>query len=661
MDNKYNAMHLTDEEISLLEADEKPAGSLWLEELDLSTAMQGWGEAQAGKSLIGEPITIGGKIYKHGVGTHVPSKIIIYLNGAARDFIALVGIDDTRFKHGGQPSDGNAVFEAWVDGKLAARSSFHQGSGPAEPFKVDLAGAGELMLVVHDNGQGWHWGHVSWAGALLRLIPGASISDIRTPRAEPAETLPIASTPARTSRTPVLCGPPVIGATPGKPFLFKTGALGERDLAFSATGLPPGLSLDPHTGIISGSLAKKGCFTVQIKVWNDHGEDRRDLTIIGGNDALAQTPPMGWNSWNVWGLDLDEKKIREAADALVETGLADLGYVYVNIDDGWQGERGPNGVIRVNERFGDMRKLADYIHQKGLKFGIYSSPGPLTCGGYTGSYRHEEIDAKTWAAWGVDYIKYDWCSYSKIAREKPTLAQRKKPYQLLGDIFRRLDRDIIYSICQYGEGKVWEWGREVGGHLWRVSGDITDTWSSMFNIAYMTAKLSVQSRPGAWNDPDMMVVGWLGWGSNLHYTRLTQNEQITHLTLWCMLAAPLLLGCDLTRLDEWTLDLIGNPEVIAVDQDWPSGPVRIIKDSELTGSNSQVWVKPLSDGSYAVAFVNPGFTHEEVAVSWASLGLKDKALVRDLWQRLDLGEFTEGYTATVPPHGSRMFKVRPAY
>jgi len=287
--------------------------------------------------------------------------------------------------------------------------------------------------------------------------------------------------------------------------------------------------------------------------------------IVKSGDLIALTPPLGWNSWNAWGLSVDDEKVRAAADAFVDNGLADHGWTFINIDDGWEApERLPDGSITGNEKFPDFKNLSDYVHSKGLKLGIYSGPGPMTCGGYLASYQHEYQDAATWAKWGIDYIKYDWCSYRNIAKDN-SLEELQKPYILMRKALDAVNRDIVYSLCQYGMGDVWKWGADVGGNLWRTTGDIRDTWASMSGIGFRQDKMSPFASPGHWNNPDMLVVGWVGWGPNLHPTRLTPDEQYTHISLWALLSAPLLIGCDLTRLDDFTLNLLTNDEVLGQD------------------------------------------------------------------------------------------------
>ncbi|MGH7979266.1 MAG: putative Ig domain-containing protein, partial [Limisphaerales bacterium] len=477
---------------------------------------------------------------------------------------------------------------------------------------------------------------------------------------------------------PRINGAQIFGVRPGSPFLFTIPATGDRPMTFSASGLPRGLHLDPQTGRITGSLARKGKYDVMLRAKNSLGSARRGFKIICG-DQIALTPPMGWNSWNCFARAVSEDKVKAAADAMVRSGLINHGWTYINVDDFWQNNRrssdptlrGPfrdaNGFIVPNSRFPDMKGMADYIHSLGLKAGLYSSPGPWTCGGCAASWEHEAQDAQTYAAWGFDYLKYDWCSYGDIADGKipgpkgvPTWANShgndqavaSYPYEVMGNLLRKQNRDIVFSLCQYGMDNVWKWGGSVHGNSWRTTGDINDSWGSMSGIGFNQDKMAPYAKPGNWNDPDMLVVGKVGWG-NLHPTRLTPNEQYTHISLWCLLSAPLLIGCDMTQLDPFTLNLLENDEVIAVDQD-PLGKeaTTVAKTDE-----TRVYAKPLADGSMAVGLFNLGETANPVKVTWSDLGRKGRLHVRDLWRQKDLGKFANSFTATVPRHGVVLIRV----
>jgi hypothetical protein len=471
--------------------------------------------------------------------------------------------------------------------------------------------------------------------------------------AEAYREIPYILTP-KPAETPRINGPKVFAARPGSPFLFRIAATGKRPMRFSAANLPAGLSLDSSKGIIAGVVSKPGEYQATLTAKNDLGESSRPFKIVIG-PRIQLTPPMGWNSWNCWGLSVTEDRIRASADVMISSGLADHGWTFVNIDDGWEApERKPDGEIAVNEKFGNMKALVDSVHAKGLKLGIYSSPGPRTCGGFLGTYQHELQDAQTYGGWGVDYLKYDWCSYGNLV-SNPGSDELMKPYTVMRRALDRVPRDIVFSLCQYGMGNVWEWGDRVGGNCWRTTGDITDTWESMREIGFSQTVQWQYAKPGCWNDPDMLVVGWVGWGPQLHPTRLSANEQYTHISLWALLSAPLLLGCDLTKLDDFTLNLLTNDEVIAVSQD-PSGR----QAGQIVSGDAQVWAKELEDGSWAVGLFNLNPKSETVSVDFSALNLKGRQSVRDVWRQKDLGSFEARFESRVGGHGVRLVKIGPA-
>jgi alpha-galactosidase len=474
--------------------------------------------------------------------------------------------------------------------------------------------------------------------------------------------------------TPEIHGPKVFGVRPCHPFLFTIAATGQRPMTFSADRLPAGLSLDASTGRITGTAPHWSDYFVTLHAKNALGETQRPLLIRVGT-TLALTPAMGWNSWNCFAGAVTEKDIRAAADAMVKSGLANHGWTYVNVDDFWQvnpgqgrsdptlagPERNPDGTIRPNSRFPDMKGMADYIHSLGLKAGLYSSPGPYTCGGCTGSYRHEDQDAQTYADWGFDYLKYDWCSYNQIYQNEfggQGLAGLQRPYQVMAASLARLPRDIVFSFCQYGMGEVWKWGSQAGGNSWRTTGDIRDNWDSMMGNAARGRDIGSYAGPGHWNDPDMLVVGQVGWGPHLHASGLTPDEQYTHITLWCLQAAPLLIGCDLTQLDAFTLGLLTNDEVIDVDQDALGKAAHLVLPPLAGQTPIQIWARPLEDGSIAVGLVNTGEVAVTAALNWSDLQLRGPRIVRDLWRQKDLGAFDGKFTGEVAPHGVLFLRIR---
>ncbi len=626
--------------------------AIYVDQLDLTQMESGWGENNVNKSVDGNPLKIAGKTYERGIGTHAISKFLVQTGGAAIAFDGLVGVDDESSK------PGTVEFIVLGDRKVLWTSGMMKQGEPAKEVHVSLKGINKIALLVTDGGDNINYDHADWIDARItyRLTTPTVVEMVQ----KEAYIL----TPVNTK--PRINGASVVGANPHRDFIFRIPVTGKPPVKVEVAGLPAGLGFDPKNRTISGKAPATGVYEFEVKAENSEGSVTRKITIRT-DKGLSLTPPLGWNSWNCWGLSVDQDKVKAAADAMVSSGLADHGWTYINMDDGWEAaERNSKGELLANEKFPDMRSLTDYIHSLGLRAGIYSSPGPQTCGGFQGSYQGELSDVRTWAAWGIDYVKYDWCSYGQIAKDQ-SLTELKKPYELMHKMLSQADRDIVYSLCQYGMGNVWEWGGEVGGNLWRTTGDITDTWNSMAGIGFAQEKSSDYAKPGNWNDPDMLVVGKVGWGPNLHPSKLTPDEQYTHISLWALLAAPLLIGCDMTQLDSFTLNLLTNDEVIEINQD-PLGKQAkpVIKTDGI-----QIWTKPLSDGSVAVGVFSVETLSgaesirwddqpevQKVVISASDLGLSGKFNVRDTWRQLDIGEFTGSFEVEVPFHGVMLYRIR---
>ena len=352
---------------------------------------------------------------------------------------------------------------------------------------------------------------------------------------------------------------------------------------------------------------------------------------------LALTPPMGWNGYfptNKVGDDL----IRQQAAAMVKTGMKAAGYQYIIVDDTWEGGRDSLGYLHPNGHFPDMKALVSYVHSLGLKFGIYSSPGRKTCAGFEGSFGHEQQDAATFARWGVDYLKYDWCSGS---------GDEIRAYRRMDEALRKTGRPIVFALCQYGWGRVWTWGPSVGGNTWRTTSDIAlhgISYSDIAKIGFEQNGLERFAGPGHWNDPDGLLIG---------QPEINNDEARTQMSLWSMLAAPLIASNDLADMSPATLAILTNPEVIAVDQDPAGIQGRCVAEE----GPLEVWMKPLADGSKAVGLFNRETSPMSVTVHFRDLGLPDAVRLRDLWARKALGVFHDSYTATVPRHGVVMLKA----
>ena len=485
--------------------------------------------------------------------------------------------------------------------------------------------------------------------------------------------------------TPRINGPRVYGARPGADFLFRIPTTGARPMTWSAEGLPRGLKLDRETGIITGKARKAGTYSVTLRARNARGETERELRVVIG-DRIALTPPMGWNSWNCWGNTVTEELVRSSADALLEKGLADYGWCYVNIDDGWQGIRGGRyNAIQPNRKFPDMKGLADYLHARGLKLGIYSGPWVSTYASHIGSscddpdgkywwieqgmvdsvckldrtrlgkeeiryfgkYSFARQDARQWADWGVDYLKYDW-------NLNDTWWMKD-----MHDALAATGRDIVYSISNKARVSL---GPALSRYAecWRTSTDIRDTWESISSIGFgVQDRWAGYKEPGRWPDADMLVVGRVGWGRKIHWTQLTPDEQFTHITLWSILASPLLIGCDMGALDDFTLSLLCNSEVIDVNQD-PLGLQGVPQQKDGEGA---IYVKPLEDGSLAVALFNFTDAPKKMGFICHKLGLIGEQTIRDLWRQQDIAKVGQKdlWESEVAPHGTVFLRISPGH
>ncbi|MCU0782267.1 MAG: NPCBM/NEW2 domain-containing protein [Akkermansiaceae bacterium] len=644
------------------------AETIPLNTLDLRFMHQDFGTAAVGKAASGKPVTLGGKVYERGIGSHANSSYWLALEGKGERFQATVGVDD----HAG--AAGSVVFKVSGDGRELWTSGVLRRGQPPQAVDVDLRGVKHLLLQTTDAGDGITDDHANWADARLVMASGAP-RPIAGPFDEPALLTP------KPGPAPRINGPTICGARPGNPFLYRIPCQGERPLKFTADGLPDTLRLDAATGIITGTTPPAGTYPIQLRARNSHGESQRLLRLVAG-DTLALTPPMGWNHWYVHYDRITDRLMRQAADAMVASGMADVGYQYVNIDDCWMNapthkdplRQGPlrdaNGNLQPNKHFPDMKGLTNHIHARGLKAGLYTSPGRFTCAGFAGSYGFEEQDAKQFAAWGFDFLKYDWCSYNQIAAkgdpdvpEIPNwskggdrLPAMKFPYQLMGRLLRDQPRDMVLNHCQYGMGKVWEWGAEVGGHCWRTAGDLGFELNRVTEVAIANAAHRAWNGPGSWNDPDYIQIGLIGNARQMGEPRpcpLTPNEQYTYMSLWSLSAAPLFFSGDMNHLDEFTLNVLCNPEIIEVNQDalGQCGEVIALHDGAF------LMLKDLEDGSKALGLFNRTAAPLAVTAPWPVLGLQGEWKVRDLWRQRDLGAAEGRFTAEVLPRGVVMVRL----
>jgi alpha-galactosidase len=479
--------------------------------------------------------------------------------------------------------------------------------------------------------------------------------------------------------TPRMNGPDIFGVRAGSPFLYTIPATGDRPMTFGVENLPAGLNVNATNGQITGKLNKQGEYDVMFHAKNAKGEAEKEFRIVCG-DQIALTPPMGWNSWNCWAASVDQAKVLTSARAMVSSGLINHGWTYINIDDTWQGERaGKDHALQANNKFPDMKALCEEIHQLGLKAGIYSTPWITSYGHYAGGssgtpegawsktmansrywrfgkYSFDQADADQYGAWGFDYLKYDWNPIDVAHVKAMSLALRKSA------------RDVVFSLSNTAPfDHAADWARWA--NCWRTTSDIFDSYDTpggfwqftVSGIAFSQDRWVPFAGPGHWNDPDMLVVGYVGWGPQLHLTRLTPDEQYTHITMWCMLSAPLLIGCDLDRLDPFTRNLLDNDEVLAIDQDALGEQASRVA----TLGDVDVYVKKLEDGGKAVAFFNRGSAPENIKFDKLGyIGTQARQHVRDLWRQTNLPDVANPQTAvikvSIAAHSVELYKFTQA-
>ncbi len=665
--------------------------TVWLSSLNFDKAMYAGGKKLGiDKNINGDKIKIGGKKFDKGVCVNAHSIFYIDLKGSASRFRAVVGVDDAVID-----KDIKISFRVLDDKKELWNSGILNAGKEGKTIDLDIKGINNLALIsrVYDgNNCQYAYNLADWADA--KFITAGDLPELVTPPEEESYIL----TP-KPPKNPRINGPAIYGARPNSPFLYKIPVTGVRPLKFSVKNLPEGLRLDREKGIITGSVSQRGKYTVTLEAENSKGKDKKDFVIKIG-DKLALTPPMGWNDWYSYTMSVTDKTIRESADQMISSGMADYGYSYINIDDCWMVvpskdyplledcskitdcERFSNsaylkyvrqnstnseiagiprdeaGYILSNSHFPDMSALTDYIHSKGLKAGIYSTPGPLTCAGYVGSYLHEEKDAKQIAKWGFDFFKYDWCSYRYIAQDQ-SRKELVKPYDTMNAWLKKQPRDIVFNFCQYGKGNVWEWAEKAGGNCWRTTLDFGALmtpyclYTNLVTLGFAHNGLEKWAGPGHWNDPDYILIGYKAEDKGRFM--LSPSEQYSYMTLWCLLSAPLIYSGNMNKLDEFTLNILCNNEVIQVDQD-PLGQQakRIYQDDD-----TEIWAKNMADGSIAVGLFNVGEWEQQVTFKWDYLNLDGSYNVRDLWRQKDLGTFSNDFTMSILRHGAGLIRLVP--
>jgi len=644
--------------------------TVWVDDLQLESFSQGIRPVKAKTSYLTDTIRIAGITYQRGVGGITPCVFFFDLGANAKRFIAEVGVDDSANK------DITQKFYVVGDRKIMFESGEMHIGDPAKKVDIDVTGIQRLGLLVTDDIGGLNnkRTYCNWANAQF-LIIGDSIPQ---PIPNSGEKYILTPPPAETPR---INSPKVFGATPGNLVLYTIAATGKRQMQFLAEDLPKGLVLDSKTGIISGKIAQKGTFQISLKAKNELGEAKQTLLLKIG-DTIALTPPIGWNGWNSWADKIDREKVIASADAMVSKGLRDHGWSYINIDDSWQGVRGGElNALQPNEKFPDMKGMVKYIHSLGLKAGIYSTPYIYSYAGYPGAssefekggetrepdkakrkrssligkYRFEENDARQMAEWGFDYLKYDW-------RIDVNSTER------MSEALKKSGRDIVFSISNNAPfEKAADWARLT--NAWRTGPDIKDSWNSLYPLAFSIDKWAPFASPGHWNDPDMMILGNVSIGPKIHPTRLTPDEQYSHVSIFSLLAAPLLIGCPIEQLDDFTLNLLSNDEVIEINQDMLGKPARLV----INENGVEIWLKPMEDGSFAVGLFNTdnyGKTPEsyfrwadetakDFTFDFAKAGLSGKWKLRNVWTQSDLGEFDGSFQTEIRHHGVVMLRMYP--
>lgn len=631
------------------------AKTLWLDELDISKATSGWETSQKNLSVGKNSLSIAGVKYDRGIGTHAWSYLTVALDGNVESFTALAGVDDEV-----DPNVASLEFIIIDDSQVIYKSGVMKKSQPVKKIDLDLKGKRQLTLIVTDAWDGHAYDHANWANAKFEYLGEKPKAILPTP----AEKYILTPKPGPEPR---INSPRVFGVRPGSPFLYTIAARGEKPMAFEAKNLPQGLMLNKKSGQITGTLTKRDCYKVTLIAKNKKGKATQQLTVIVG-DEIALTPPMGWNSWNSLGADINDLNIRQTAKAMIDTGLVDYGYSYINLDAAWQGKRDPKNMsLQGNEKFPDMKALCDYVHSLGLKIGVYSTPWLTSWCEYPGGSSdfddgrwinnpngkflfgkndYTRNDIFEWARWGVDYVKYDW---------SPNTVKHSR---IIANAIKDSGRDIVFSLSNGAPLELAaEWARLC--QCWRTGDDIHDEWYITKWLGFRQDAYAEYVKPGHWIDPDMLVVGYVTCGSDprtWHDSRLTADQQYTHISMWSLLSAPLLLSCDLKKIDDFTMSLITNEEVLEVNQDTLGRAARQIYKS----FEYEVWAKEMLDHSWAVGLFNPNLPVSiNAKVNFKDLRLNGKFKVRDLWRQKDLGTYSESFETIVPANGVVLIRLFP--
>ena len=619
---------------------------------------------KARKNVLDTPIKIGGYTYERGVGLHAfPKKTWtgdFFPAGKCRRFEAKFGLDD-------RSGDGaSAILNLYVDDRLVATSGVVRKGEPAKEMSVDLKGALVLYIEVREGGTLEQSAYANLADAAFVMEDGANL--LRSPESF-SRQLDILTPPD--DGKPRVNGPALYGVRPRKHLLYRVPVSGERPMKIVVEGLPEGTYFDEARQQLRGvTPSKKGDYPLVIRAKNAKGETTRNFLLRVG-DKIGLTPPMGWNSWNSCSMWVSDEKIRTVADATIGSGLAEHGWQYVVIDDGWtcansiaEVQGGPrekcvgklrdeNGNILPNQKFPDMKALSDYVHDKGLKFGIYSSPGPKTCAGLESSWKNEWRDARQFIEWGVDYLKHDACSYGSGDSREFSEGRWSKllPYMMMGKAIQEGDRDIFFSISSIVDLYVDTFQR-CRANSQRITSDVFNSWPLVRRSMIAERYYWTNTEPGQWCDPDMLVLQ--SYDAKRGHC-MTPNEAYTHFSLWCLYSAPLMMGFPLEKATPLTLSMLTNDEVLEVNQDSLGLCAALIQ----TPGRDEVWAKPMSDGSIAAGLVNMGYVERKVKFCFKMAGMRGKWRVRDLWRQKEEGVFENCYEVSIPGHATQLVRIWP--
>jgi len=616
----------------------KAENAVPLELMDLSNVTTGWRDVGVNESCEGNPLRVGRRTWAKGLGVHAPSKAVFDLEGHAVRFEATVGVDDESF--------GTVTFrvlgdgrELWSSGRVSAGDKVR-----TRDVKVDLAGGQSLTLEVTDFDGNRDGDHADWLDARVVFRDGAFGSD------DPRRTRQLGALTPPASAAPRINGTSVMGVRPGRPVLWRVPVTGEAPVACTVSGLPEGLSFDPATRVISGRVPQRGEHALAVTAANAKGKAVRTLTLKVG-DAVGLTPSLGWCACGL-GEAATADKVKSVAEALVRSGVADHGWCYVSVADLWQDKaRAADGTIRSNARFADMKGLADFLHARGLRLGLGSASAQQTARGGAGSWLHEEQDARTFAAWGCDAVSYRWTDPGRELGGSG-LSRQMLPFLLMGRAVASCGRDMIFADCQDGANRVATWGRCVDATSWRVTAPVRESWRQMMGAVNQQRRLWHFSEPGRVNDAGPLFVGCRPL---TNAPVLTPNELYTQVSLWTLLASPMTLVCDVENLDPLSLSLLTNDEVLEIAQD----PLCAAGARVASKDRADVWVRPLSDGAFALGLVNRDMKDSEVAADLAALGFEGSWMVRDCWRQTDEGVVTGRYAKSVPGHATHLARLTP--